>query len=166
MNNTKGWGDYYTIFLIIKLHKWFTFFFFFSKWKLLRQIQHFSLRIHWLLIFANIIRCSRLWLWVGCLIYFKITPMFCYLMFLMDVFSSIKGINKLISKGMSNIYLKVTFRKMRFSKLWFAKFKKFIFSSVFGELQITETSLNFQISCCNLKIRGLGAKLCVAFILF
>ena len=27
-----------------------------------------------------------------------------------------------------------------------------------------QISLNFQTSCCNLKVRGLGAKLCVAFI--
>ena len=29
-----------------------------------------------------------------------------------------------------------------------------------------EISLNFQTSCCNLKIRGLGAKPCVAFLIF
>ena len=34
--------------------------------------------------------------------------MFFYLMFWWMFFSSIKGINRLISKGMSNIYLKVT----------------------------------------------------------
>ena len=37
--------------------------------------------------------------------------LFFYLMFLMVFFSSIKGINRLISKGMSNIYLKVTIEK-------------------------------------------------------
>ena len=26
--------------------------------------------------------------------------------------------------------------------------------------------MNFKTSCCNLKIRGLGAKLCVAFLYF
>ena len=36
----------------------------------------------------------------------------------------------------------------------------------FGELQLTQISLNFNTSCCNLKIRGLGATLCVAFVLF
>ena len=30
--------------------------------------------------------------------------------------------------------------------------------SVFGELQLTQISLNFKTSCCNLKIRGLGPK--------
>ena len=38
--------------------------------------------------------------------------------------------------------------------------------SRFGELQLTQMSLNFKTSCCNLKIRGLGAKLCVASLLF
>ena len=47
---------------------------------------------------------------------------------------------------MSNIYLKVTIEM----------FSKFVF----------KISLNFKISCCNLKIRGLGAKLCVAFAIF
>ena len=75
-----------------------------------------------------------------------------------------KEINRLLSKGMSNIYLKVTIET--FSKLRFSGFKKFVTRSVFGELQLTQISLNFKTSCCNLKIRGLGAKLCVAFLLF
>ena len=89
----------------------------------------------------------------------------------MNVFNSIKEINRLrkemnrlLSKGMSNIYLKVTIET--FSKLRFSGFKKFVTRSVFGELQLTQISLNFKTSCCNLKIRGLGAKLCVAFLLF
>ena len=40
-----------------------------------------------------------------------------------------------------------------FSKLQFSGFKNFVIRSVF-----------FQTSCCNLKSRGLGAKLCVAFL--
>ena len=56
-------------------------------------------------------------------------------------FSSIKEINTLVSKGMPNIYLeKLTFLKFRLSK--------------------------FQTFWYNLKIRGLGAKVCVAFLLF
>ena len=35
----------------------------------------------------------------------------------------------------------------------------------FGEFQLKMISLNFK-TCCNLKIRGLGAKRCVAFIFF
>ena len=49
-------------------------------------------------------RCSRLQLGVGYFIYFKFTPVFFYL-------SSVKGINELIGKGMSNIYLKVTIKE-------------------------------------------------------
>ena len=46
-----------------------------------------------------------------------------YLMFLMMFFSSIKEINRLISKGMSNIYY---WEKLTFSKLRFSTFKKFV----------------------------------------
>ena len=70
------------------------------------------LRMQWRLIFADVISSSRLWLWVGSLICFKFTSVF----FLFDVFygcffSSTKGINRLISEGMSYIYLKVTIEK-------------------------------------------------------
>ena len=44
------------------------------------------------------------------------------------------------------------------------RFKKSVTRSAFGELQLTQISLNFKTSCCNLKIRGLGAKLWVAFL--
>ena len=75
-----------------------------------------------------------------------------------------KEINRLLSEEMSNIYLKFTIDT--FSKLRFSGFKKFVTRSVFGELQLTQISLNFKIFCCNLKFRGFGAKLCVAFLLF
>ena len=52
-----------------------------------------------------------------------------------------------------------------FSNLRLAKFKKSVSRSVFGELQLTQISLNFKTSCYNVKIIGLGAKLCVAFLL-
>ena len=65
---------------------------------------------------------------------------------------------------MSNIYLKATIET--FSKLRFSGFKKFVTRSVFRELQLKQISLNFKTSCCNLKIRGLGAKLCVTFLFF
>ena len=51
---------------------------------------------------------------------------------------------------------------MIYSKL---QFSKFVFSSDFGELQLTQISLNFKNSC-NLKIRGLWVILCAAFLLF
>ena len=63
------------------------------------------------------------------------------------LFNSIKEINRLLSKGISNINLKVTIE-------------------TFSKLQLTQISLNFKTFCCNLKIRGLGAKLYLAFVLF
>ena len=70
-----------------------------------------------------------------------------------------KEINRLLSTGMSNIYLKVTIET--FSKLQFSEPKKTDTGSVFGEVL-----LNFKTFCCNIKIIGLGAKLCVVFLLF
>ena len=70
-----------------------------------------------------------------------------------------KGIDRLLSKGMSNVYLKVTIETL--SKLRFS-FKKFVTISVIGELQLTQISLNFKTSYCNLKTRGISTKLCVA----
>ena len=67
---------------------------------------------------------------------------------------------------MSYIYLKVNGEQLTFSKLRFSKFKTFVSRSPFGELQPTKISLNFKIPCCNLKVRGLGEKRRVAFILF
>ena len=63
---------------------------------------------------------------------------------------------------MSNIYLKGTIlgRSQNFNFLCLKSF------SVLGGLQLTQILLNFKTSCCNLTIRGLGAKLCVAFLLF
>ena len=49
------------------------------------------------------------------------------------------------------------------SKLRFSKFTKFVSWSLFGEFQLTQIPLSFNNSCCSLKIRGLGAKLWVAF---
>ena len=54
---------------------------------------------------------------------------------------------------------------MTFSKLRFSKFKKFV-RSVFEELQLTQISLNFKTYSCNLKIRGLRAKMYVVFVFF
>ena len=52
-----------------------------------------------------------------------------------------------------------------FSKLRFSRFKKVVFRSVLGKLKLTQI-LIFQTTCCNLKVRGLGTKVCVAFISF
>ena len=53
-----------------------------------------------------------------------------------------KEINRLLSKGMSNIYLKVTIET--FSKHRFSGFNKIVTRSVLGELQLTQVSLNFK----------------------
>ena len=49
-----------------------------------------------------------------------------------------KEINRLLRKGMSNIYLKVTIEKNSFSKRQFSKFKNFVTRSVFGDLQLMQ----------------------------
>ena len=78
-----------------------------------------------------------------------------------------KEMNRLISKGTSNIYLNVTIEKKWFTQnLDFKSIKRSSPGQFLGELQLTLISLNSQTSCCNLKIRDLGAKLCVAFLLF
>ena len=59
-----------------------------EKWFWQFGFQHsLNLRIHWKLIFGNVIRCSALWFWVGYFICFKFTPVFFPWMFLMDVLS-------------------------------------------------------------------------------
>ena len=75
-----------------------------------------------------------------------------------------KEINRLLSKGISIIYLKVTIET--FSKLRFYGFLKICHQVSFGELQLRQMTLNFKTSCCNLNIRRLKAKQCVAFLLF
>ena len=75
-----------------------------------------------------------------------------------------KETNRLVSKGMLNIYLEFTIETS--SELRIFEFKNFVTKSDFGELQLAQVSLNFITSCCNEKIRGLGAKVCVAFRLF
>ena len=47
-----------------------------------------------------------------------------------------KEINRLLSKGISNIYLNVTTET--FSKLRFSRLKKVVTRSVFGDLQLTQ----------------------------
>ena len=65
--------------------------------------------------------------------------------------------NRLISKGMSNIYSKVTVEKNWHSQN--ISFKKFVSRSIFGGLQLIKISLNFKTSCCNVKSRSLEEKL-------
>ena len=54
--------------------------------------------------------------------------------------------NRFLTKGMSNIYIKVLLRQTDVLKLQFVKFKKFVIRSVFGKLQPTQISLNFKTS--------------------
>ena len=63
-----------------------------------------------------------------------------------------KEINRLLSNGMSNINLKVTTET--FSKLQFSGCKIFFSKVSFS---------GAKTSCCNLKINGLTAKLCMTF---
>ena len=50
------------------------------------------------------------------------------------------------------------------SNLWFSE-SKFV-PGQFLKLQLTQILLDFQTSCCNLKISGVGAILCAGFLLF
>ena len=78
----------------------------------------------------------------------------------------LKELNRLLSKGMPNIYLKVTIEKKRRTQNFdFLSLKSSSSGPFFGELQLTQISFNFQTSCCNLKIRGLGTNLCLTFLL-
>ena len=72
--------------------------------------------------------------------------------------------NRLISKGMSNIYLKFTIEKNWHSQN--INFKKIFSRSVFGVLQLMKISLNFKTSCCNVKSRSLEEKLAISLAAF
>ena len=77
-------------------------------------------------------------------------------------FSSIKGINILISKGMSNTYLKVTIEKN-----WRSQNFDFLSLKNLSPGAPTHTDIiEFSNFLLQLKIRGLGTKLCVAFQIF
>ena len=86
-------------------------------------------------------------------------------------FNSVKEINRLrketnslLIKGMSNIYLKVTIEKnYRFQNFDFVDSKKLITMPVFGELQLTQISLNIKTSCCNLKNQRSESKTMCGF---
>ena len=78
----------------------------------------------------------------------------------------IRNFNSVILEHKELVCVEFTIEKTDVLEILISKFKKFIARSVFGELQLTQISLNFQNSCCNLKIRGLVVKLCAAFLLF
>ena len=67
-----------------------------------------------------------------------------------------KGINRLLPESYQE--------QLTLSKFRFSKFKKFDTKSLLGDLHFTQMLLNFKTFRCNLKVRGLRAKLCVAFL--
>ena len=68
---------------------------------------------------------------------------------------SVKEVNRLLNKGISNVYLNNSYReKPMLAKLQFSKFSIFVARLVFCELQLTQVSLNFKTSCCNLTLHG------------
>ena len=78
-----------------------------------------------------------------------------------EINRSRKEVNRLLSKRIPNIKLLLNLQKLHVSG-----FKKSVTRFVFEELKLTQRSLNFKTSCCNLKTRVLGAKMCVAFLIF
>ena len=72
-----------------------------------------------------------------------------------DLLSSIKEINRLISKAMSNIYY---WEKLTFSNFRFSKFKKFASWPVFWEIRLAQISLNLETPCCNLSKKEADGK--------
>ena len=77
-------------------------------------------------------------------------------------FSLTKEINRLVSKGMSNIYLKVTVEKnWHYQNFRYSKFLQVSFW-----LKLTQISLNFQTSLLQLKKLEVWEQNCVNFLLF
>ena len=72
--------------------------------------------------------------------------------------------NSLLSKGMSNVYLKVTTEKKRRTRNFdFLSLKSLSSGHFLGSCNSHRYHSIFKLLVCNLKIRGLRAKLCVAF---
>ena len=138
-----------------KVRKWkffilwisFSFICFFFRY-IIYAFSTVYLRIQWKLIFAIVILCYRLRVWEVILSDLNLH------MCSFDGCSKRlrKEIDRLLSKGISKIYLKVTIET--FSNFLLSWFKKFVTRSVFGEFQLTQMSLKFKSSCSNLKIRG------------
>ena len=97
------------------------------------HVDKLKLWIHWRMILGNIIRCSTLQIWVGYLIYFKLTPA---AFFQWMSFISVKEINSLIGKLMTSIYLKVAIEKkwQIYPKPQFPNLIKSVKMSISGEL--------------------------------
>ena len=77
-------------------------------------------------------------------------------------FSSIKQINQLISKGMSNIYLRVTNeKKWCTQKFYFLSSK----SSSLGQYPTHTDTAEFANFLLQIEKQSSGSKLCMAFLL-
>ena len=121
------------------------FFFLYSSSSLFISAHRRSLRIQWGLIFAIVILCSRLHL--NLMKFFKSV---------IEIKKLRKEINRLLSERKCQIFIiKLLLRKTDLLKLL-----------LWGELQLMQISMNFKALCCSLKIRGLGARLYAAFLLF
>ena len=72
-----------------------------------------------------------------------------------------KEMNKLLRKGMSIIYLKVTIET--FSKPWFSGLKKFVTRSVLGSSSSSRCHWILKLLVATYKS---DIKLCMAFLLF
>ena len=82
-------------------------------------------------------------------------------------FKSIQKINRLLSKGITNIYLKITIEKnWRTQNFDFRSLSSCLKVSFWGAPTHADI-INFSNFLLQLKNqRGLGAKLCMAFLLF
>ena len=114
-----------------------------------RSVAWNGLRVQRRLIFAKIIRCSRLRLWLVYLCSFNEC-------FQLMLFSSIKGINGLISKRMSNIYLQVTIHQFTgndyvvFKEIW-NEFRG-VRNSNFLNLNVRKRSIHNKLFIHSVKI--------------
>ena len=124
-------------------------------------------RIHGSLIFGNVIHFSRLWLWVDFLSILNLHLCSFIGFFKWMFFSSIKEINRLISKGMSNIYLKVTIEKnWHFQNFDFLNLKNSSPGKFLGSYNSRSYDWILKLLAATLKSRVLGAKVCVTFLSF
>ena len=72
-----------------------------------------------------------------------------------------------MKQSISKKNVKDLFKYFLLRKTDFLKILTFLVSAlIFGNLQLTQVPLNFKTFCCNLKISGLGAKVCMAFCYF
>ena len=90
----------------------------------------------------------------------------------MDVFSSIqeinrslKDINRVLSKGMLNIYVKFILGKSRTENFNFLNLKNSSPGQFFGSSNSRRYGI-FKLFVITSESRGLGAKVCVDFLLF